>query len=371
MPGGWSRARWRIWAWRRRTMDRHIAWDIGVAALGEALAQRLDAPFVHQRLFAAGDRLQPRPGARRRDAGGQRRHADPGQCRPVARPTARRGWRRSTSPISRRSRRAAAAPDTILVALHSFTPRLATGDPRPWQAGILHDGGDTRFALRVPGGAARRAGADGRRQRAVPDGRDRLHVPRHAYPDAALCRVRGPAGSDRPIPPASPNGPSGWRGCWSARPASRRRSRGPARGRRPYRHRSRRGRSARATTAATMPALRPSVATASASVSRPSRKRSSSPGPSRATIRHGRLRSASTSFHRSIARAASRGREVEQIAARPVAVGEFQPGPAARRRIGLDPRPLGQHDRDVGARRACRRPTPRSIRAGAAHGRRS
>ena len=29
-------------------MERHIAWDIGVGALGEALAARLDAVFVRQ-----------------------------------------------------------------------------------------------------------------------------------------------------------------------------------------------------------------------------------------------------------------------------------------------------------------------------------
>src|SRR5689334_7468732 len=30
-------------------LERHIAWDIGIAALGRALSERLDAPFIAQR----------------------------------------------------------------------------------------------------------------------------------------------------------------------------------------------------------------------------------------------------------------------------------------------------------------------------------
>ncbi|RYY05064.1 MAG: N-formylglutamate amidohydrolase, partial [Alphaproteobacteria bacterium] len=36
--------------------------------------------------------------------------------------------------------------ESILVSLHSFTPALREGSPRPWQIGILHDGGDASFA---------------------------------------------------------------------------------------------------------------------------------------------------------------------------------------------------------------------------------
>jgi predicted N-formylglutamate amidohydrolase len=37
----------------------------------------------------------------------------------------------------------------VLIALHSFTPMLDGGPPRPWHAGILHSGGDSRFARRL------------------------------------------------------------------------------------------------------------------------------------------------------------------------------------------------------------------------------
>src|SRR5437868_4976235 len=32
-----------------RELERHIAWDIGIAALGKALSEQLDAPFIGQR----------------------------------------------------------------------------------------------------------------------------------------------------------------------------------------------------------------------------------------------------------------------------------------------------------------------------------
>ena len=43
------------------------------------------------------------------------------------------------------ARRAAIARPTVLIALHSFTPRLGP-DQRPWQIGVLHGGGNRRFA---------------------------------------------------------------------------------------------------------------------------------------------------------------------------------------------------------------------------------
>lgn len=42
--------------------------------------------------------------------------------------------------------RDAAGRPTVLVALHSFTPVMA-GVVRPWDVGVLYEGGDVRFAL--------------------------------------------------------------------------------------------------------------------------------------------------------------------------------------------------------------------------------
>jgi predicted N-formylglutamate amidohydrolase len=125
-------------------MERHIAWDIGVQALGEALAERLDVPFVHQlysRLVIDCNRDPARADAMPAVSDGT---PIPGNA---ALSDADRAAR--VAAIHEPYQQAIAVrlgPDTILVALHSFTPRLAGGAPRPWQAGILHDGGDTRFA---------------------------------------------------------------------------------------------------------------------------------------------------------------------------------------------------------------------------------
>ncbi len=72
-------------------MDLHIALDIGVQALGERLAARLDAVFVSQ----AYSRLVidcNRPGHHDLDPGGQRRRRHPGNARlSPAQAAARRG----------------------------------------------------------------------------------------------------------------------------------------------------------------------------------------------------------------------------------------------------------------------------------------
>ena len=126
-------------------MDRHIAWDIGVQALGEMLARRLDVPFVHQRysrLVIDCNRDPDRADAMPTVSDGT---LIPGNADLTDADRAAR-----VAAIHEPYQRAIAAnlgPDTILVALHSFTPCLAGGQPRPWQAGVLHDGGDNRFAL--------------------------------------------------------------------------------------------------------------------------------------------------------------------------------------------------------------------------------
>jgi len=126
---------------------RHIAWDVGVRALGERVSAILGATFIHQpfsRLvidcnrdpesadailpLSDGTPVQGNAGLGD-DGRDQRRlaiHAPYHQC--IATELALR-------------RRGGVAP--LLVSLHSFTPALA-GDRRPWHVGVLHDRGDTR-----------------------------------------------------------------------------------------------------------------------------------------------------------------------------------------------------------------------------------
>lgn len=126
-------------------MDRHIAWDIGIRALGEALAARLDVPFVHQRysrLVIDCNRDPARPDAMPA--------VSDGTPIPANRDLSNAARAARVAAIHQPYQQAIAdhlGADTILVALHSFTPQLLGGEPRPWQAGILYDGGDTRFSL--------------------------------------------------------------------------------------------------------------------------------------------------------------------------------------------------------------------------------
>lgn len=128
---------------------RHIAWDIGVSDLGQDLAGRLDAVFVRQhysRLVIDCNRDPDTPGAIPEVSDGA---SIPGN--------------RSLTPEQKQARiaaihhpyHAAVAAEivrrlsvglkTVLVSLHSFTPRM-DGFQRPWHAGVLFDGRNDAFA---------------------------------------------------------------------------------------------------------------------------------------------------------------------------------------------------------------------------------
>lgn len=132
---------------------RHIGWDIGVAGIGRALSRLLDAPFVEQTYSRLVIDCNRDPAAA--DAVPE---VSDGTAIPV---------NLGVSDAARAARVAAihapyhaaieqvldarAGAATILIALHSFTPVLG-GVARPWHAGVLHDAGDTRFALAVLAG---------------------------------------------------------------------------------------------------------------------------------------------------------------------------------------------------------------------------
>lgn len=122
-------------------MDRHIAWDIGVAGLGEQLSRRLDATFVRQtysRLVVDCNRRPSAPDAMPEVSDGQRIPGNEGlthkdrmkRRRDIFAPY----HARITGLLAARDQ---VARDTILVALHSFTP-VFQGHRRPWRYGVLH-----------------------------------------------------------------------------------------------------------------------------------------------------------------------------------------------------------------------------------------
>lgn len=130
-------------------LDRHIAWDIGVAALGLALSERLDAVFVSQaysRLVIDCNRDPGRADAVPEVSDGTVIPGNAGldPAAQDARMVAIHAPYQQAIADEIAARTAAGEP-TVLVSLHSFTPRLA-GFDRPWQAGVLHDGANDAFA---------------------------------------------------------------------------------------------------------------------------------------------------------------------------------------------------------------------------------
>lgn len=129
---------------------RHIGWDIGIAGLGAALSGALDAVFVRQAYSRLVVDCNRRPGA-------------PDAIPAISDGTVVPG-NAELSPTNRAARfaaihepyqaaigaelmrRDAAGQPTILIALHSFTP-VMRGIARPWEIGILYEGGDATFAL--------------------------------------------------------------------------------------------------------------------------------------------------------------------------------------------------------------------------------
>ena len=130
-------------------MDLHIAWDIGVAGLGERLATALDAVFIHQAYSRLVIDCNRRP---------ETEGAMPAQSDGVAIPS-----NANLSPEDRALRHdeiylpyqaritealdARVGQPTLLVSLHSFTP-VMQGFARPWRYGVLHRG-DSALSRRM------------------------------------------------------------------------------------------------------------------------------------------------------------------------------------------------------------------------------
>jgi len=165
---------------------RHIAWDIGVGVLGEALAARLDAVFVRQtfsRLVIdcnrdpdATDAIPPAS-----DGTTIPGNAALSQAARAARIVAIHApyQRAIADEILRRTEVGQA---TILVSLHSFTAALAGREPRPWDIGVLHDGRNDGFARRLLDALKRAPGLIvGDNEPYRMDATDHT-VPRHAFP---------------------------------------------------------------------------------------------------------------------------------------------------------------------------------------------
>jgi predicted N-formylglutamate amidohydrolase len=128
-------------------LQRHIAWDIGIAGVAEALAKQLDAHLIAQRysrLVIDCNRPPSAPSSIPRISEattipgneGLAREAAEARCTQIFEPY----HRRIAEVIERRLRD---GTPTVLVSLHSFTPVYA-GIARPWHIGTLYHR-DTRL----------------------------------------------------------------------------------------------------------------------------------------------------------------------------------------------------------------------------------
>ncbi|MET0272548.1 MAG: N-formylglutamate amidohydrolase [Phenylobacterium sp.] len=132
-------------------MDRHIAWDIGIAGLGARLAEALGACFIRQRysrLVIDCNRDPARPDAFPEVSDGTPIPGNVGLT-----PAGRQARRAAifepyhaaiAAELDDRARRQL---PTLLIALHSFTPAMG-GFDRPWRFGVLH-AEDSPYSLRV------------------------------------------------------------------------------------------------------------------------------------------------------------------------------------------------------------------------------
>jgi predicted N-formylglutamate amidohydrolase len=163
-------------------MDRHIAWDIGVAALGERLAAALDAAFIRQRysrLVIDCNRRLGDPTSVPTVSDGQIVPGNRGLGPAGLAARQARVFNPYHAEIARvLDRRMAAGRTTVIIALHSFTP-VMEGFARPWRYGVLHRD-DSPFSRRVLGALRSRLGdAAGDNQPYAMDGTDNT-VPLHA-----------------------------------------------------------------------------------------------------------------------------------------------------------------------------------------------
>ena len=124
-------------------LDLHIAWDIGVAGLGEGLARELDACFIRQAYSRLVIDCNRRPGTAEQVPQVSDGVTIPGNLGLSAADLAARREQiyqpYQDAIAAELDRRTGSGHPTILVSLHSFTP-VFQGHVRPWRLGVLHRG---------------------------------------------------------------------------------------------------------------------------------------------------------------------------------------------------------------------------------------
>lgn len=127
-------------------MARHIAYDVGAAGLALALAEALDSPAI----LSDFSRLVIDPNRGEDDPTLVMRLYD-GTIIPANRHIGAMEIEERLNRLYRPYHNAYAAlaarrPDTVVLAIHSFTPCLKGRAPRPWHVGVLHSHLDSRLS---------------------------------------------------------------------------------------------------------------------------------------------------------------------------------------------------------------------------------
>ena len=128
-------------------MNRHIAYDVGAAGITRALADALGAPAI----LSNFSRLVIDPNRGEDDPTLLMKLYD-GTIVPANRNLGQTATERRLATLYRPyhaayATLAARRPDTVICAVHSFTPCLQGRSPRPWEIGILYSHLDRRLAL--------------------------------------------------------------------------------------------------------------------------------------------------------------------------------------------------------------------------------
>ena len=128
-------------------MNRHIAYDVGAAGVAKRLGELLDAPVIlsnFSRLVIDPNRGEDDPTLLMKLYDGTiiptNRHADEAELQ-------KRKDALYTPYHSALAGLAARQPDTVILAIHSFTNQLRGRPLRPWQVGVLYSHLDERLAL--------------------------------------------------------------------------------------------------------------------------------------------------------------------------------------------------------------------------------
>jgi predicted N-formylglutamate amidohydrolase len=127
-------------------MARHIAWDVGAAGLSLALGLALDSPVICSNF----SRLVIDPNRGEDDPTLVMQLYD-GTIIPANRGVSEAEVQRRLDTLYRPyhaayAQLAARRADTVIVAIHSFTPCLKGRPPRPWHVGVLYSHLDERLS---------------------------------------------------------------------------------------------------------------------------------------------------------------------------------------------------------------------------------